>query len=134
MSAACAAIAFGPTATATGVEQVEPARPPKAFTGGAIAVREFHQGVSIFGVIATHGISTHYRFEFGQTKRYGGHGGGGFVRGGDEPTEVAGLTGRLAAFTTYHYRLIAWSTAGRSEGRDRTFRTPCAVAADASTC
>jgi hypothetical protein len=124
MSAVCAAIAVCPTALATGLEHVEPARPPKAFTGGAVALRELHQGVSIFGAIATHGIPTHYRFEFGQTKRYGGRAGSGFVRGDAEPVGVAGLTGRLAAFTTYHYRLVAWSRAGKSEGRDRTFRTP----------
>jgi hypothetical protein len=71
---------------------------------------------------------THYWFEYGTTTGYGSKapaepggadaGSGGQAKGFSVP--VAGL----AVGTTYHYRVVAESSGGTSEGEDVTFTTP----------
>jgi hypothetical protein len=80
---------------------------------------------SIFGTVNPLGLATTYHFEYGTTTEYGfqapledGQVGTGFA-----PKSVGqDLTG-LSPGTTYHYRLVATSSAGTVAGADRTFTT-----------
>ncbi len=79
------------------------------------------------GKVNPFGLQTHYYFEYGLTAEYGSRapvGGIGAVAGqGYLLQGVAhGISG-LQPGTTYHYRLIAESSAGRTVGEDRAFTT-----------
>lgn len=75
------------------------------------------------GAVNPNGQNTVYHFDYGSSTSYG-------LRTGDAPAgagvtsvaAAAGLTG-LAPGTTYHYRLVAASPKGATNGRDRTFTT-----------
>jgi phosphodiesterase/alkaline phosphatase D-like protein len=120
MSACCA------TALAAESEPVEAPIPPEAFTRG-VEVDAFPGSAILLGFIENHGIPTDWRFQVGRTKAYGRHVGEaeeGPAYNLDAPVGVERLVGRLRPGKTYHYRLVAWNEAGRSVGRDRTFRAP----------
>jgi hypothetical protein len=94
---------------------------PTVRTGRASAVTP--QTATISGTVNPHGVPTAYYFQFGRTKAYGartstGDAGSGTTAGAFS----ASLTG-LRPNTLYHYRLVAFSTAGTTRGGDRTLRT-----------
>ena len=69
------------------------------------------------------GQTTHYCFRYGTTTSYGTHPGPASAGSGTTPVGVhAALTG-LSANTTYHYQLVAQSSAGTSTGTDQTLTT-----------
>lgn len=77
--------------------------------------------VTLWALLNPQGSDTTYRFEYGPTTAYGA----------STPEGGAGTVARLvrehvqdlSASTLYHYRLVAVSSAGTSEGPDRTFTT-----------
>ena len=72
------------------------------------------------------GESTHYYFEWGETKSYGSKTPAppGAVTSAGGLTQVeASLAGLLTSSTTYHYRLVAVNSLGTSFGSDREFTT-----------
>jgi hypothetical protein len=78
------------------------------------------------GTINPFGLQTSYYFEYGTTTAYGTRVPAGIeaVAGGGHTVQpffrtVTGLT----PGTTYHFRLVATSSAGTAEGPDRTFTT-----------
>ena len=82
------------------------------------------------GSVNPFGLQTRYYYEYGVSASYGSRvpvSGGGAVAGkGYVLKDVAhGISG-LQPATTYHYRLIAESSAGLTEGEDRTFTTAAA--------
>jgi hypothetical protein len=80
---------------------------------------------SVFGTVNPLGTPTTYYFEYGTTTGYGSRAPGedGQAGAGFSPLPVGqDLTG-LSAETTYHYRLVAVSSAGTVAGADRTFTT-----------
>jgi phosphodiesterase/alkaline phosphatase D-like protein len=98
-----------------------PPTPPTATTGGASEVTLTTATVS--GTIAARGLPTSYELDLGTDATYGtsmyGEAGSG-----SEPAAIAlALTG-LAPGTTYHYRIDAINSDGRSYGADETFTTP----------
>ncbi len=104
---------------------------PWGYTGGVTEVQP--KQATLTGSIYPGGfLAASYHFEYGTTSGYGlysteGHAGSG---SGD----VGGsLTVPLEPGTTYHYRIVAWSSEGSTGGEDRTFTTPGPVEAVTGT-
>lgn len=95
--------------------------PPSAATGSAASVGQ--SSATVNGTVNPNGTDTTYYFQYGTSTSYGTNtsvtnAGSG---GADVPVSV-NLTG-LTPSTTYHYRLVAVSTAGPTDGVDQTFTT-----------
>jgi hypothetical protein len=75
------------------------------------------------GSLDSNGQPTSYYFQYGPSSAYGEQTSPMPLGAATQSTPVsAALTG-LAAYTTYHYRLVAVSGAGTIDGRDRAFVT-----------
>lgn len=94
---------------------------PTVVTKGATGVSR--NVATLNGAVNPNGQSTAYHFEFGSRTSYGLR--TGEVIAGAGRTSVAATAGLmgLAPGTTYHYRLVATSPAGTTNGRDRTLTT-----------
>jgi len=68
-------------------------------------------------------LSTTYWFEYGPTTEYGTKSplAAEAIGSGSEPVSVSQIATGLSAGTTYHYRAVAESSAGRTEGEDTKF-------------
>jgi phosphodiesterase/alkaline phosphatase D-like protein len=100
--------------------------PPIAQTGAAQAVAS--TTATVTGTVYPRGGSTSWYFEYGTTTKYGSKTASKSA-GASATTGVsvnAALAGLLAG-TTYHYRLVAVSRSGTSDGADLTFSTMQAV-------
>ena len=103
------------------------AAPPTAATGSPSSVGQSSATVS--GTVNPSGSDTHYYFQYGPTTSYGANTASTDAGSGTaDKTVSAGLTG-LASSTTYHYRLVAVSSAGTTTGADKTFTTTTPPAA-----
>lgn len=99
---------------------------PVGRTGAASAIRATRatlHGTAGPGVAG--GDLTHYRFQYGTTKRYGSTSSTGTVRRGPASVGVKLLIDKLQPGTRYHYRIVAADSDGTTDGADRTFRTAC---------
>ncbi|MEA2473210.1 MAG: hypothetical protein QOE06_1125 [Thermoleophilaceae bacterium] len=94
---------------------------PRAITGGANGVTATSAG--LLGIVDPNGFDTTYSFDYGTSTSYGvttpGHSAGSTPGGTVGAADVTGLSPN----TTYHYRIVATSSFGTSEGDDRTFTT-----------
>jgi hypothetical protein len=103
---------------------------PAVVTGDAVDVEP--GSATLLGTVNPFGKHTTYHFEYGTSAAYGqrsplDH---DDVAGlGRDPLRVHGYLDNLQAGTEYHYRLVAESEDGVSEGADRTFATDSAAAA-----
>ena len=82
---------------------------------------------TLHGELNPSGESTHYYFEWGETKSYGHQSPAvpGTETSAGALTQVEmSLAGLLTSATTYHYRLVAVNGLGTSYGSDREFTTP----------
>lgn len=116
-----ASAALVPSASTAGTHTPAAPKPPHASTGGAEHPNQ--TSVALTGTVNPHGLETTCYFQYGATAAYGAQ--TPPIAAGSGTTGVKlsqPLTG-LQPGTTYHYRLIATSTAGTSEGRDRTLTT-----------
>jgi hypothetical protein len=103
--------------------------PPSATTAAATGVRA-HEA-TLNAEVNPHGAVSTYQFEYGATTSYGSKvpatpkaaGSGG------ETVQVGEALVGLEAGTTYHFRVVATSEAGTTNGADRTFTTTSAPAA-----
>jgi hypothetical protein len=95
--------------------------PPAASTGGATRVDV--SSARLNGTVNPRGQAASYYFQYGTTTTYGLQ---------TRPVGAGSGTGDVAAFsdiaqlqsnTTYHYRLVAQSAGGTSDGADQTFKT-----------
>jgi hypothetical protein len=98
-----------------------PPTPPIAATGGASNITLTTATVS--GTIDPEGLETSYELDLGTDTTYGtsiyGEAGSG--------TENIGISLNLedlAPGATYHYRIVATNSDGRTDGADQTFTTP----------
>jgi hypothetical protein len=85
----------------------------------------------IIGRIDPHGSPTVWHFQLGTTKSYGLHLAGTSLENplrGDGREVVEEAVNCLAPETTFHFRLVATNSAGRTFGPDRTFTTKRATA------
>ena len=97
--------------------------PPLAVTKRPTSVNS--GSATLQGTVDPQGFETTYRFEYGTTTSYGtnvpvpNH----YVGFGNVGVKAIQEATGLTTNTTYHYRLVATSSAGTGYGEDRTFRT-----------
>jgi phosphodiesterase/alkaline phosphatase D-like protein len=109
--------------TATGADQTfTTPGPPSAVTGAASAVTD--NSATLAGSVAANGADATVTFEYGETTAYGSSAAGSPspVSGSTSTAVTAALSGLIPG-TTYHYRVVASSTNGTTEGADQTFTT-----------
>jgi RHS repeat-associated protein len=100
-------------------------RLPEASTEGASEVRAY--GAALHGVVNPQGSTTSYHFEYGKTESYGEATGKLWLSGGKTAVPVEQYACcALDPNTTYHFRLVAESQAGKVYGEDDTFTTEAA--------
>jgi hypothetical protein len=87
---------------------------PKAASGSA----------TLASVLYPEGTETTYRFEYGRTLRYGAFTAGRILPASTRSRAVEAVVTGFGAGRTYHYRLVAENSAGRTEGPDETVSTP----------
>jgi phosphodiesterase/alkaline phosphatase D-like protein len=95
--------------------------PPGVSTGGASNVALTTATVS--GTVEPGGLETSYELDFGTDPSYGTSIYGEAGAGAGE-VEIAVPLQDLAPETTYHYRLVAINSDGKTYGADETFATP----------
>ena len=95
--------------------------PPTATTG--TASNQAQSSATVSGTVNPNGTDTSYFFQYGTTTAYGSNTPStGAGAGSADEAASANLTG-LTSSTTYHYRLVAVSSAGPTLGADQTFTT-----------
>jgi len=94
---------------------------PIATTGAASAVTA--TSAVIAGSVDPNGAQTTYQVQYGPTAAYGSATAPGSAGSGTATVPVSATVGALAPDTTYHYRLVATSANGTSNGADATFTT-----------
>jgi hypothetical protein len=114
---------------------------PVVATGDASSITPTTAALN--GTVTPNGLSTTWWFEYGTTTRYGSKTSSQSAGSGASARSVGATARSLRAATTYHYRLVAQNSSGRTAGEDRTFATvgppsaqtgaPQAVAADSAT-
>lgn len=108
---------------ATGaIAQASAALVPTAKTDAASAVT--YSTATLNGTVNPHGEATEYFFQYGTTDKFGSDTPLQPAGSGKATVNVSEAISGLAAFTTYHYRLVAISSAGASTGAEGTFKTP----------
>jgi hypothetical protein len=95
--------------------------PPVALTG--IARNVEGSTATLPGSVEPNGRSTTWYFEYGTTTGYGSRTPARSAGSGTGVRNVTASISALAPGTTYHYRLVATSDAGTSQGADLTFTT-----------
>jgi hypothetical protein len=79
---------------------------------------------TLSGTVNPNGQSTSYYIEYGTSTTYGTQTSPANVGSGTTPVAVHQEIFGLSPNTTYHYRLVATSSAGTSDGADQTLTTP----------
>jgi phosphodiesterase/alkaline phosphatase D-like protein len=97
---------------------------PEARTGEAGGVDGSE--AELFGYLKPTGRSASYRFQWGRTRSYG-HVDPRYAEEFFTPSETAyeveEIVECLRPHTTYHYRLVAYSSSALAYGKDRTLKT-----------
>jgi len=75
------------------------------------------------GYVDPRGAPTSYYFEYGATSAYGSQTPTGSAGSGSNEVKVSASIDGLVAGTTYHFRLVAISSAGTTVGPDHVFTT-----------
>jgi hypothetical protein len=97
------------------------AAPPSATTGSPSNVGQSNATVN--GTVNPNGQSTTYYFKYGPTTTYGLQTSPAGAGSGTGNVAVHAALDGLSPNTTYHYQLVATSSAGTSNGLDETFTT-----------
>jgi hypothetical protein len=94
---------------------------PAAATGSATNIES--KGATLNGIVNPNGVTTKYYLEYGTTMSYDTKtaevSAGSGTTNVKESTAIAGLT----SSTTYHFRVVATSSNGTTDGLDQTFTT-----------
>ena len=127
-------VAQNSAGTTDGLDQTfttSAANAPLVTTGAASGIGA--KTATLNGTVNPNGASTTYWFQYGTTSSYGlqtgTHGAGSGTSGRSVSTGISGLV----AGTTYHFRLVAQSSAGTTDGQDQTFTTSAAAAPQVTT-
>ena len=75
------------------------------------------------GTVTANGLSTTRWFEYGTTTGYGTKTSSTSAGSGTSASSVSASVKNLKAATTYHYRLVAQNSSGKTFGDDKTFST-----------
>jgi hypothetical protein len=108
-------------ACAASAAVVAAASSPSVSTGAHRQVRQ--TSAVLLGTVTPNGSPTGYLFEWGLTTGYGATSHPRPAGRGTRPVSVSALATGLIPGTVYHYRIVAVSRYGQSDGRDHTFRT-----------
>jgi hypothetical protein len=104
--------------------------PPSVQTGAAQTVTS--TSAVLTGTVNPLGHGTNWHFEYGPTIAYGTNTPNKNAGGGSAAVSVSAAVAKLTPGTTYHFRLVATSSAGTSAGADATFTTVAPVTLTAS--
>lgn len=85
------------------------------------------------GSVNPEGLATSWYFEYGTSTSYGSKTAATSMAAGPNPVNVSTSLSGLSPHTTYHFRLVATSSAGTSLGSDATFTTDLSVSLNSST-
>ncbi|HSZ70317.1 MAG TPA: hypothetical protein VK756_08135 [Solirubrobacteraceae bacterium] len=99
----------------------KPPQPPTAVTGDAKSISE--TTAALEGTVNPKGSEASYYFQYGTTTAYGAQTPTTAVGAGTTGVKVSQPLKGLAIGTSYHFRVVATSAAGTSDGPDRTFMT-----------
>jgi hypothetical protein len=80
-------------------------------------------GATLNGTVTPNGHATTIHFQYGTTANYGKNTPAQAVGQGTTAVPVAASLAGLKSNTTYHFRLVATSSAGTKRSGDRTFKT-----------
>jgi CSLREA domain-containing protein len=94
---------------------------PAAVTGGVSGVSD--TGATIGGSVTVNDPSATIHFDYGKSTAYGSATTTRTLGPGVAPTSVSAALAGLAPQTTYHYRIVATTRDGTSNGADATFKT-----------
>lgn len=94
---------------------------PSATTGSAKDVAQ--NGATLVATVDPKGTATSVRFDLGTSTSYGLASASKDIGNGTDAVSVEIPVASLSASTTYHFRVVATSSAGSVEGADATFRT-----------
>jgi hypothetical protein len=106
---------------ATGVTSAASSAPPTVTSSDADKIGPFHARLS--GTVNPNGLTTSWYFAYGKTTSYGSKTPTQDAGSGTATQGVSFLVQSLQAGVTYHFRLVAASSAGSAVSPDRTFVT-----------
>ena len=120
------ASAAGTTSSTSSTSTTTPAATaPSATTGSANTIGQ--SSATPTGTVNPNGQATTYYFEYGTSTTYSTQTSPTAVGSGTTPIGVHATIFGLNPNTTYHYRLVAQSSAGTTNGADQTFTTTTSV-------
>jgi hypothetical protein len=96
-------------------------KPPTVGNQHATAVTE--TGVHLSATLNPQGAATTYYFQYGRSAGYGNRSARITVPAGTTQLAVAADVTGLRPYSLYHWRIYATNSAGKTPGRDHTFRT-----------
>jgi hypothetical protein len=111
-----------------------PPKPPLVYTGLVPEVSE--STATLRGGVNPRGMETSSYFQYGTGASYGAQTPAVAAGAGTQEIKVSQAVGGLSPNTTYHYRLVASSSAGVAIGQDRVFttkKTPLKIVITAAT-
>jgi phosphodiesterase/alkaline phosphatase D-like protein len=94
---------------------------PSVQTGDATSIAP--TSATLTGSVTPNGLSTTWWFEYGTTTGYGSTTGSHGAGSGAGANKVSLSVKSLKVGTTYHFRLVARNSSGKTVGDDRTFST-----------
>ncbi len=99
---------------------------PTVVTGSAASATP--RTATLSGTVTPNGAATTYDFEYGTTTGYGSQTPSRYAGAGSTAVSVTARLFGLSSGQTYHFRLVATSSSGTTDGADQTFVTASAPA------
>ena len=118
---ACASIALAISSGGSPAAASAAPAAPAATTGAATNVAQ--SSVTVAGTVNPNGTATSYYFQYGTSASYGSNTPSTAAGAGTADVPVSANLSGLTPSTTYHYRAVAVSSAGTTDGPDQTFTT-----------
>jgi len=125
----CGLLALAITSASSPAPASAAASPPSATSGSPSSVGE--SSATVNGTVNPNGQSTTYYFRYGTTTSYGLQTTPAGAGPGTGMVAVHAALDGLSPNTTYHYQLVATSSAGTTNGADETLTTTSTTASQA---
>jgi len=130
-AAALASTVTAAATTTTTTSTTSSAQPPSATTGAASGVS--YATATLAGTVNPNGTATSYYFQYGPSTTYGTQTATQSAGAGTSSVAASSAISGLQPATTYHFRVVATSGAGPTNGNDQTFTTPATPAPGVAT-
>jgi phosphodiesterase/alkaline phosphatase D-like protein len=95
--------------------------PPTVVTGSSSSITP--KAEALAGTVTPNGAATTYDFQYGTTTGYGSQTATRYAGAGSNAVSVSARIAGLVPGQSYHYRLVARSSSGTTNGDDATFTT-----------